>query len=218
MPAWTVPNSQYKYKKEQYVANVTLVEPLQQSGPHGSLKYVPGEADIWVFVLFEALVFSSYFIVYLIKRVQNSELYLHSQEHLSQGLGIANTLVLLISSLFMAQGVRAARERRYGVALRQVTITIFCGVLFLCSKLFEWAIEIRRGFEFSTNEFFSFYYFLTGIHVLHVVFGFVFLGVVIYQLSNPLRRSQVIIETGATYWHMVDFLWVFIFALLYVMR
>jgi nitric oxide reductase NorE protein len=40
----------------------------------------------------------------------------------------------------------------------------------------------------------------------------------IYQLSSPARRSQEIIETGATYWHMVDFLWVIIFALLYVMR
>ena len=200
------------------MTNVTLVEPRQQRDPHGSSHYVPGERDIWVFVLFEALVFSSYFIVYLIKRVQNPQLYLHSQEHLSQGFGIANTLVLLISSLFMAQGVRAARDGRYGAALRQVTLTVFCGVLFLCSKLFEWNIEIRQGFEFSTNEFFSFYYFLTGIHVLHVVFGFVFLGVVIYQLSSPQRRSQVIVETGATYWHMVDFLWVFIFALLYVMR
>jgi len=189
-----------------------------RSGNVTASQLIPGERDIWVFVLFEAIVFSSYFIVYLIKRVQHSQLYLSSQEHLSQNFGVANTLVLLISSLFMAQCVRAARDGRYGVALRQVTLTVFCGVLFLCSKVFEWVIETRQGFKFSTNEFFSFYYFLTAIHVLHVVFGFVFLGVVIYQLRSPLRRSRVIVETGATYWHMVDFLWVFIFALLYVMR
>ena len=79
-------------------------------------------------------------------------------------------------------------------------------------------MKLREGFEFSTNEFFSFYYFLTGIHVLHVLIGFVVLGVVVYQLWSPERRSQEIVETGATYWHMVDFLWVIIFALLYVMR
>jgi nitric oxide reductase NorE protein len=191
---------------------------LAHSEHSKSSSFVPGERDIWVFVLFEALVFSSYFIVYLIKRVQNPQLYLQSQEQLSQNFGIANTLVLLISSLFMAQCVRAAREGKYRIAMRKVGLTIFCGVLFLCSKVVEWIIETRHGFKFSTNEFFAFYYFLTGIHVLHVVFGFVFLGVVIYQLRSPWRRSQVIIETGATYWHMVDFLWVFIFALLYVMR
>jgi nitric oxide reductase NorE protein len=54
--------------------------------------------------------------------------------------------------------------------------------------------------------------------VLHVLVGFVVLAVVVYQLQSPARRSQEIVETGATYWHMVDFLWVVIFALLYVMR
>jgi nitric oxide reductase NorE protein len=196
------------------LATVTLAP----GGHPPSAQFVPAERDIWIFVLFETLVFSSYFIVYLIKRVQNWQLYLNSQQHLSQNFGIANTLVLLISSLFMAGCVRAARQGHYAIALRQVILTIACGVVFLGSKVFEWSIETSRGFKFSTNEFFSFYYFLTAIHVLHVIFGFVFLGVVIYQLCSPRRRSQMIIETGATYWHMVDFLWVFIFALLYVMR
>jgi nitric oxide reductase NorE protein len=48
--------------------------------------------------------------------------------------------------------------------------------------------------------------------------GYVVLGVVVFQLWSPQRRSQEIVETGATYWHMIDFLWVIIFALLYVMR
>jgi nitric oxide reductase NorE protein len=91
-------------------------------------------------------------------------------------------------------------------------------VLFVASKMFEWSAKVRDGFTFSTNDFFSFYYFLTGIHVLHVLIGFGFLSAVVYQLASPERRSQEIIETGATYWHMVDFLWVVIFALLYVMR
>ena len=92
------------------------------------------------------------------------------------------------------------------------------GVIFLVSKLYEWTFEMHQGMYFGTNDFFMFYYFLTGIHLLHMLMGFVVLGVVIYQLRSPERRSQEIIETGATYWHMVDFLWVVIFALLYVMR
>ena len=56
------------------------------------------------------------------------------------------------------------------------------------------------------------------LHLLHLLIGFVVLGIVIHQLRGPGRRSQELIETGATFWHTVDFLWVPIFALLYVVR
>ena len=49
-------------------------------------------------------------------------------------------------------------------------------------------------------------------------FYFVFLGVAVRELWIPARRSQELVETCATYWHTIDFLWVLIFALLYVMR
>jgi nitric oxide reductase NorE protein len=63
-----------------------------------------------------------------------------------------------------------------------------------------------------------FYYLLTGVHMFHVALGLVFLGVVYFELRNPKHRRINMVETGATYWHMVDLLWVVIFALVYVMR
>jgi nitric oxide reductase NorE protein len=179
---------------------------------------IPGRIDIWYFVFFEFLVFSSYFIAYMLYRIWDPQLFLQSQEQLSQNFGAANTVILLVSSWFIARAVQAARERRYAAAQAQVGLTLLCGALFIASKLFEWSAKVGEGFEFSTNMFFSFYYFLTGIHVLHVLFGFVFLGVVIHQLRSPHRRSMPVVEAGAIFWHMVDFLWVIIFALLYVMR
>ena len=173
---------------------------------------------MWVFVLFEGLTFGSYFVVYMLYRMGHSELFLRSQESLRQSFGVLNTLLLLTSSWFMARCVQAARRQAYNIALREVLLTALCGGAFVASKIVEWSEKIHQGLEFSTNEFFWFYYFLTGIHVLHVLVGFVVLAVVVYQLTSPARRSQEIVETGATYWHMVDFLWVVIFALLYVMR
>ncbi|MDR3417255.1 MAG: cytochrome c oxidase subunit 3 family protein [Nevskia sp.] len=184
----------------------------------GRVRYVPGQPDMWAFVLFEALIFSSYFIVYMIRRGSDPDLFLASQERLSPAFGVSNTLVLLLSSWLMARCVQASREKKYDVALGQVILVAICGLLFAGLKLFEWSREMGEGLRFSTNEFFSFYYFLTAIHLLHVLIGFVALGVAVYQLRSPLSRSQEIVETCATYWHMVDFLWVIIFALLYVMR
>lgn len=181
-------------------------------------RFVPGQPDMWALVLFESLLFTGYFVVYMVCRTQNPELYLRSQALLDPRLGVLNTLVLLLSSWSMARCVQSAREGAFPAALKHVMLTLFLGVLFVGSKALEWSGEIAKGFTFSTNEFFSFYYFLTGIHVIHVVVGFVVLGVAVYQLRSPARRSREIVETCATYWHLVDFLWVMIFALLYVMR
>ena len=185
---------------------------------HPGAGVVLGEPDMWAFVLFECLIFASYFIIYMLYRMADPELFLQSQEHLNQDLGVANTLILLTSSWLMARCVQAAREKKFEIATRQVVLTLVCGVAFVALKVTEWSMKVREGLEFSTNEFFWFYYFLTGIHVLHVLIGFVVLAVVVHQLRSPERRSQEIVETGATYWHMVDFLWVMIFALVYVMR
>ncbi len=109
-------------------------------------------------------------------------------------------------------------QRRLPAALKKAFLTATFGVVFLVSKIVEWVTEIRMGNTFTSDEFFSHYYFLTSIHCIHLLIGFVVLGVVIYQLRSPARRSQQLVETGATYWHTVDFLWVLIFALLYVVR
>ncbi len=181
-------------------------------------KFVPGQPDMWAFVLFETLLFTSYFVVYLLLRTKNEELFLQSQADLDLRIGIFNTIVLLTSSWSIARCVQASRAGRFRAALINAVLTLSLGVVFLVAKVFEWAKEIRMGNSFTTNEFFQHYYFLTSIHGLHVLIGFIALGVVIYQLSSPTRRSQELVETGATYWHTVDFLWVLIFAMLYVVR
>jgi nitric oxide reductase NorE protein len=181
-------------------------------------RFVPGQPDMWAFVLFEALVFTSYFVVYMVFRTRSPQLYLQSQAQLDLRIGVFETLVLLMSSWSMARCVQASRTGMSRSALANALATMAFGVVFLVSKVSEWARYIQSGFGFSTNEFFQHYFFLTGIHFLHVLIGFVAVGVVVYQLRGPARRSQELVETGATYWHTVDFLWIVIFALLYVVR
>jgi nitric oxide reductase NorE protein len=181
-------------------------------------KFVPGQPDMWMFVLFESLLFTGYFSVYLVSRTQNEELYLRSQAALDLRIGVFNTIVLLLSSWAIARCVKASREGAYRSALINASLTILFGVVFLVSKVLEWVKEIHLGNTFTSNEFFQHYFFLTSIHCIHVLIGFIVLGVVVYQLWSSVRRSQQLVETCATYWHTVDFLWVLIFALLYVVR
>ena len=179
---------------------------------------IPGQPDMWVFVLFEGFVFTLYFAAYMFSRTREFDVFLQSQLHLNLYIGVFNTLILLTSSWSMARCVQAVREGSCDAAIKNTLLTIILGLVFVTAKVIEWKVEIDNGHTLTTNNFFCFYYFLTGIHFLHLLIGFVFLGIVLHQLRNPRRRSQKIVETGAVYWHMVDFLWVNIFALLYVMR
>jgi nitric oxide reductase NorE protein len=185
---------------------------------HSEGAVTPGQPDMWVLVMIEAMTFSAYFVVYTVCYRAAPDLFLESQAHLDLGFGVINTLILLTSSWSMARCVERSRAGDWKAASACLWLTTGAGLLFCALKLYEWSVEISQGFTFTTNRFFSFYYFLTGMHLLHVLVGFIALGVIYYQMRSPARRSQQLIETGATYWHMVDFLWVIIFALLYVMR
>lgn len=181
-------------------------------------RFVPGQPDMWAFVLFETLVFTAYFGFYLFSRGRNPELFLHAQAQLDLRIGVFNTLVLLLSSWSVARCVQSARAGAYRAALRDVGITAAFAAVFLFLKVFEWVRLVHAGNGVDSNDFFMYYFFLTGIHFVHLLIGFVVLGIIVYQLRGPARRSQELVETGATYWHTVDFLWVLIFALLYVVR
>ena len=200
---------------------MTTIEQVEEGtieGSPGGIPHIPGQPDMWFFVLFESLVFTSYFCVYLFVRTQHERAFLQSQSHLVLGYGVLETIVLLTSSWAVARSVQRARAGMYDVAKRDALIAAGCGLVFLVLKIVEWTRLIRAGHTMTSSDFFQYYFFLTGIHLLHLLIGFFVLGVLLRQLSVPKKRSQEAIETCATYWHTVDFLWVLIFALLYVVR
>ncbi|HEX3796865.1 MAG TPA: cytochrome c oxidase subunit 3 family protein [Acidimicrobiales bacterium] len=180
--------------------------------------YLPGDFNMWVFVLGDMIIFAIYFIIFMVERTRDRTLFLASQQHLYQTIGLINTLVLLTSSWCMARAVRATRSGNSVQALRLVIGAAFCGIAFIAIKVVEWSLEIHHGYTLPRNDFFTFYFMLTGVHLFHVVMGLVILGVVVRELRNPDLRRVSMVEAGATYWHMVDLLWIVLFALIYVMR
>ncbi len=185
----------------------------------GTSRRLPGDADIWVFVVGDMLIFSAYFAAYLFTgRMGNRELFLRSEQHLSQTLGLCNTLILLTSSLFIALCVHAARLGNLRLASRFLELGGACGVGFLLVKVFEWHSKLASGLTISTNAFFMHYYVMTGVHVAHILIGLTFLMVVRRELGGAQAPRMELVEAGGIYWHMVDFLWFMIFSLLYLMR
>ena len=187
----------------------------QQSG-HAA--HLPGDAAMWVMVLGDFVFFGAYFIIFMVHRAMAPELFLQSQQHLNLTVGVVNTLVLLTSSWFIVRSVATARSGDHQGAVRLTYLGGACGVLFIAIKAYEWSAEIAAGHTMPANEFFLFYYMLTGVHLFHVGLGLLILGIVVRELRNPRKRRVSMVESGATYWHMVDLLWIVIFGLLYVMR
>lgn len=178
---------------------------------------LPGDGHMWVMVLGDLAIFGAYFLIYAVHRAMSPREFLAAQQHLNVTIGVVNTVVLLTSSLVVAHSVYAARDGRPERAIALTYAAGACGILFIAIKACEWSLELGKGFTVS-NEFFSFYYVLTGVHVLHVALGLIILGVSVRELRAPERRRVSLVEQGATYWHMVDLLWVVIFGLLYVLR
>jgi len=179
---------------------------------------LPGDPNMWMFVLGDLVFFSCYFVFFMLYRTRYPDLFLSSQQHLGVNTAMVNTLVLLASSRFIALAVQATRAADPRRALRLVQYGAACGVVFIAIKVFEWVSEIDHGYTISTNSFWMFYFMITGVHLFHVAFGLVVLGVISLDLRTPELRRPAVVEAGATYWHMVDLLWVVIFALIYVMR
>lgn len=188
------------------------------TAPNDHVKHVPGQPDMWAFALFELLLFGSYFAVYFVGRTQDPALYLRSQHELDFLPATVNTLVLLTSSWTVARCVQAVAAGEHRVATKHAWLTVLLGCSFLVSKVAGWISLRNAGYGVTENEFFTHYYFLTGIHVLHLLIGLVALAVLLYQLGRPARRSREVIETCAVYWHTVDLFWVLIFSVLYVVR
>src|ERR1700730_14026832 len=108
------------------------------------VRFVPGQPDMWAFVLFETLVFTGYFGFYLFYRARSPELFLHSQAQLDLRIGVFNTLVLLLISWSVRRCVESDGASAYGAALRDVFITAAFAAVFLFFKVFEWVrLELR---------------------------------------------------------------------------
>jgi nitric oxide reductase NorE protein len=196
-----------------------LAHDVGQSRPAADARgHVPGASSMWFFVIGDLLIFAVYFVGYMYFRGQNHELFLQSQARLNLDIGAVNTVLLLTSSLFVALGTQAARVGNRADALRLFWVALAFGAAFPLLKMFEWIPEITSGLTPGTNLFFMYYYVMTGMHLCHVALGLVIMCFIIRSLKTAEAPKISFVETGATYWHMVDVLWLVLFALLYLMR
>ena len=183
-----------------------------------SARRIPAESGTWVFLFGDMLVFGVFFVTSMVERAKAPDVFDVARSSLHIGVGVTNTLVLLTSSLCVVVALGAIRVGAKSIATRAVVAAIVCGLLFISLKVFEYVALVTSGHGPGANDFFLYYFILTGLHLFHVCIG---VGVLLFLLTqtrrsefSPARMSAI--EGGACFWHLVDLLWIFLFALLYL--
>jgi cytochrome c oxidase subunit 3 len=133
-------------------------------------------------------------------------------------LVIANTVILIISSVTLHYAHVALREddRRRFVGL--LGLTLLLGVIFLGGQVYEYyEFIVHENFTVAEGAYGSAFYGLTGLHGLHVSLGAVLLGIVFVRalFGQYTSEKHTSVTTVSMYWHFVDVVWVFLVVVLY---
>jgi cytochrome c oxidase subunit 3 len=183
---------------------------------------------MWLFLLTELMLFGGLFIAYAAYRSLHRVEFHHAGEELNALLGVANTVVLLTSSLTVALGIQALREGRAQLTPLWNCATIVLALVFLGVKAIEWTVKYQHGLfpgqpalaALPPGErlFFGLYFATTGLHALHVIIGAVVLAVASSLIARGRvgRDAPVLAENAGLYWHLVDIIWIFILPLFYL--
>lgn len=172
----------------------------------------------WSFLASEIMLFGGLISAYVILRSGSSHMAIPPREMMGVPLATINTFVLITSSVTMVLALVGIQEGNIQKFARYLSCTIGGGFIFLLIKAYEYNHKWHEGITLSSNLFGSFYYTLTGLHVLHVTGGIVLLFMILFAgLRGDYTKNHERVECAGLYWHFVDLVWVILFPILYLL-
>jgi cytochrome c oxidase subunit 3 len=176
--------------------------------------------------------FAGLFAVYFTLRNFSPELWADQTAKLNVPYALANTIILVLSSVTCQAGVFAAERlqarrtgsflnvRRWGV-VEWFYLTFIMGAIFVVGQVFEYGQLVSEHLAFTSDSYGSVFYFATGFHALHVTGGLLaFLLVLgrVFAVKRFTHREAVTAISVSYYWHFVDVVWIGLFAVIYILK
>ena len=201
-----------------------------------------GKAMMWIFLLSDTFIFSCFLLSYMTVRSSTTVPWPNASEVFSLHIGGQDvpliliaimTFVLISSSGTMAMAVNYGYRRDRAKTAILMLVTAAFGAAFVGMQAFEWSKLIHEGVRpwgnpWGAAQFGSSFFMITGFHGTHVTIGVIFLLVIARKVwrgdfdqgrrgffTSRIGRYEVV-EIMGLYWHFVDLVWVFIFALFYL--
>jgi cytochrome c oxidase subunit 3 len=112
-------------------------------------QFESGKLGMWVFLATEVLFFGALFVMYAVMRFTEPEVFSFASRYLDTILGGINTCVLILSSLTMAVGVRAAQTNKKGLLVTCLTLTLAGAIGFLVIKYFEYTHKFHVNLKWG---------------------------------------------------------------------
>lgn len=193
-----------------HIYNLNLESHVEDEN---SYEYKAGtnRLGLWLFLVSDSFVFAGLMVMRL-------NLLGLTRPHLNQWLGLAVTVVLLVSSFFMNRGETLMHSGDRKGFLTNTLITFVLGLAFVIGVIFvEWPGAIREGVTPSGGPYGAAFFMMTGMHAFHVVTGLILLMIVYRNARRGLYdEKQYPVEAAAVYWHFVDLVWIFFYPALYL--
>ncbi len=178
------------------------------------------KVGMWLFILSDSLTFGALLFAYTYGRISNP----NWPTPFNSGSIVNATVMtgfLLTSSLTMVLAVAASVRGNRNGTIGWLCATMLCGLMFVILHAREWAHLFEEGMTPMKNpwgapQFGGTFFTLTGLHMLHVTIGVIYLGVIcVGRIRNKFTPNDV--EVSGLYWHFVDLVWMFIFPMVYLM-
>jgi cytochrome c oxidase subunit 3 len=204
------------------------------SSDQQAFKVSWGKTMMWIFLLSDTFIFSCFLTGYMTVRMSTTVPWPNPSKVFALHVGGADipllliaimTFVLISSSGTMAMAVNFAYRRARRECAMLMLATALFGMMFVGMQAFEWTkLIVDEGVRPWTNpmgaaQFGSTFFMITGFHGLHVSCGVVYLLIVATRVLRgryETTGNYQIVEIAGLYWHFVDLVWVFIFALFYL--
>jgi cytochrome c oxidase subunit 3 len=176
---------------------------------------------MWLFIVSDTLTFSALLVSYAYVRLATPDWPRPFEIWPAIAKSSFMTFVLLSSSLTMVLAVAAAHRHDVKKAVRYLIMTMICGAAFVLIHATEWVTLFHEGVTPWSNPwgvplFGGTFFGLTGLHMLHVTIGVVYLGIICAGFSKGKWTADHV-EVSGLYWHFVDLVWMFIFPLVYLL-
>jgi cytochrome c oxidase subunit III len=186
---------------------------------------------IWVFVASELLLFAGLFALYTAYRTEYLTGFVAGVRHAELAIGTINTSLLVVSSYTAASALRTIRRGDRRATIAWLLATLVLGAAFLALKGLEYSHHAAEGAlpgayyayhelpTYGSQLFFTLYYFMTGLHVLHLVAAVLVVAWLTARVARrrSTARYHVDLEAGILYWHLVDCIWIFLYPLFYLL-
>lgn len=204
-----------------------LEQPLTANWRGGASPFGIGHRKLgmWLFILSDSMTFGALLAGYVYLRIASEEWPKPFALWPEITLAVIMTVCLLASSLTMSKAVSAASSGERKTMLRWMLATVVGGLAFATLHLFEWHRQLGQGLRIfpkmyfvpdeasiAENMFGPTFFTLTGFHLLHVLSGLIYIGVI--ALRRKATREDV--EICGLYWQFVDAVWLVIFAAVYL--